>query len=100
MATKYSKTSPYYSTDRYGKFLDVMINRPIRGRASDVWYQIDKVYEHRPDLLASDLYGNAGLWWVFAQRNPDIIQDPIFDFKAGRSIYIPTKDQITQDLGL
>jgi hypothetical protein len=100
MATKYSKTSPYYSTDRYGKFLDVMINRPIRGQASDVWYQIDKVYEYRPDLLASDLYGNAGLWWVFAQRNPDIIQDPIFDFKAGRSIYIPTKDQITQDLGL
>jgi hypothetical protein len=100
MTAKYSKTSPYYSTDRYGKFLDVMINRPIRGQASDIWYQIDKVYEYRPDLLASDLYGNSGLWWVFAQRNPDIIQDPIYDFKAGRSIYIPTKDQITQDLGL
>ena len=100
MTAKYSKTSPYYSTDRYGKFLDVMINRPIRGQASDIWYQIDKVYEYRPDLLAGDLYGNSGLWWVFAQRNPDIIQDPIYDFKAGRSIYIPTKDQITQDLGL
>jgi hypothetical protein len=77
-----------------------MIDRPVTSKPADVLYTIDKVYENRPDLLAHDLYGNAGLWWVFAQRNPNIIQDPIYDFKAGRSIYIPPKDQLSADLGL
>jgi hypothetical protein len=100
MAAKYNKASPYYSSDRFGQFLDVMIDRPITSQAADVLYKIDKVYEHRPDLLAFDLYGNPALWWVFTQRNPDIIEDPIFDFKSGRKIYIPTKDQLMLDLGL
>jgi hypothetical protein len=77
-----------------------MIDRPVTAKSADVLYTIDKVYENRPDLLAHDLYGNAGLWWVFAQRNPNVIQDPIYDFKAGRSIYIPPKDQLSVDLGL
>jgi hypothetical protein len=100
MLSKYTKYSPYYTTDRFGKFLDVMIDRPVTAKSADVLYTIDKVYENRPDLLAHDLYGNAGLWWVFAQRNPNVIQDPIYDFKAGRSIYIPPKDQLSVDLGL
>lgn len=97
---KYSRSSPYYSTDRFGKFLDVMTDRPIKSKAADILYKIDKVYEYRPDLLAHDLYGSSSLWWVFTQRNPDVIQDPIFDFKAGRNIYIPTKDQLNADLGV
>lgn len=97
---KYSRSSPYYSTDRFGKFLDVLTDRPIKAKASDILYKIDKVYEYRPDLLAHDLYGSPALWWVFTQRNPDVIQDPIFDFKAGRNIYIPTKDQLNSDLGV
>jgi len=97
---RYSRSSPYYSTDRFGKFLDVLTDRPITAKASDILYKIDKVYEYRPDLLAHDLYGSPALWWVFTQRNPDVIQDPIFDFKAGRNIYIPTKDQLNSDLGV
>lgn len=97
---KYTRYSPYYATDSFGKFLDVMTDRKITARASDVLYTIDKVYENRPDLLAFDLYGSSSLWWVFTQRNPDIIQDPIYDFRAGRNIYIPTKDQLNSDLGV
>jgi hypothetical protein len=97
---KYSRSSPYYSTDSFGKFLDVLTDRPIKSKSSDILYKIDKVYEYRPDLLAHDLYGSPALWWVFTQRNPDVIQDPIFDFKAGRNIYIPTKDQLNADLGV
>lgn len=100
MAANYSRTSPYYSTNRWGNYLDVMVNRPITPLKTDVLYKIDKVYEYRPDLLANDLYGSPSLWWVFAQRNPNVIQDPIGDFAAGRNIYIPTKDQINKDLGL
>ncbi len=100
MPATFSKTSPYYSTPTWGNFLDVMVDRKITAKGSDVLYKIDKVYEYRPDLLAHDLYGTSALWWVFAQRNPNTIQDPIQDFRAGRSIYIPSKDQLTIDLGL
>lgn len=100
MATTYSKTSPYYNTKNFGKFLDIMESRPIRKMSTDVAYQIDRVYKHRPDLLAYDLYGDAGLWWVFAARNPNVLKDPLFDFKAGTVIYIPLKENLVIDLGL
>jgi len=40
------------------------------------------------------------LWWVFAIRNPNVIQDPIFDFQPGVIIYIPQKTNLTTALGL
>jgi hypothetical protein len=58
------------------------------------------MYENRPDLLAYDLYGNAALWWVFIARNPNVIEDPLLDFRAGVSIYIPKKETLVKDLGL
>jgi alpha-L-fucosidase len=97
---KYSETSPYAKTDKFGKFLDVMTNRPITTKSDDVYYEIDSVYEYRPDVLAFDLYGDSRLWWVFAQRNPDVLKDPLFDFKAGARIYIPKKTTLQSDLGI
>lgn len=99
MAT-YSKSSPYYDTKNYGNFLDIMQMRSFRKMASDVKYQIDRIYQYRPDLLAYDLYGDAGLWWVFVVRNPNTIKDPIFDFRPGVSIFIPKKETLIADLGL
>ena len=98
--TSYSSSSPYAQTRTFGNFLDVMINRPISKLDDDVLYAIDKVYEYRPDMLASDLYGNSALWWVFAQRNPNVLKDPLFDFRAGVQIYIPKKATLQSDLGL
>ena len=96
----YSKTSPYYSTPVFGKFLDVLEYRPITRKPDDLPYVIDQVYEYRPDLLAFDLYGDSALWWVFKARNPNAIDDPIFDFRAGKNIYIPKKATLSSDLGL
>ena len=45
----YSQSSPYFQTKSFGNFLDTMINRPITANADDVLYEIDKVYEYRPD---------------------------------------------------
>lgn len=98
--TVYSSSSPYAQTRTFGNFLDIMINRPITKKEDDVLYEIDKVYEYRPDMLASDLYDNAALWWVFAQRNPNVLKDPLFDFRAGVQIYIPKKATLQQDLGV
>lgn len=96
----YSVTSPYYQTKMYGNFLDIMINRPITPKEDDVLYQIDSVYEYRPDILAFDMYGDSALWWVFAQRNPNVLKDPLFDFRAGTIIYIPKKTTLQSDLGV
>lgn len=97
---KYSASSPYFQTATFGNFLDVMINRPISKKTDDVLYEIDSVYEYRPDILASDLYGDSALWWVFAQRNPNVLRDPLLDFRAGVRIFIPKKTTLQQDLGV
>ena len=97
----YPTTSPYNSTGIVNtKFLDVMINRPIPMLGSDRYWEITTVYENRPDLLAYDLYGDSRLWWVFAQRNPNRLKDPLFDFVTGVGIYLPTSANLTQWLGL
>lgn len=97
----YPATSPYYNTDVVnGKFLDVMNYRPIPMLGSDIYYEIKPVYEYRPDLLAYDLYGNSKLWWVFAERNPNRLKDPYFDFVTGLGIYIPKAETLNQVLGL
>ena len=100
MATNYSKTSPYADTDLYGTFLDIANIPAIPMVASDVGYEIDAIYKHRPDLLAYDLYGDQGLWWVFAVRNPNVIQDPVYDFEPGVRIFIPQKQNLISALGI
>ena len=97
---QYRTTSPYFRTSTYGNFLDVMTNRSITKNPDDVLYKIDTVYEYRPDMLAFDLYGDSALWWVFAQRNPNVLKDPLFGFRAGVQIYIPKKTTLQQDLGV
>lgn len=100
MTATYSKTSPYFSTGQFGQFLDVLEYRAIARNASDVEYQIDSVYNCRPDMLAYDLYGDSSLWWVFASRNPNVLKDPLFDFTAGKVIYIPKKETLVAALGI
>jgi hypothetical protein len=100
MAAKYSKTSAYYNTGTFSNFLDILTYRPITRYSDDVLYTIDKFYELRPDLLAYDLYGDAALWWVFRERNPNTIDDPVFDFRAGLNIYLPKKQNLASDLGI
>ena len=54
-------------------------------------YTIENKYHQRPDTLANDLYSNSKLWWVFAMVNQDDLNDPIFDFEAGKTIQVPTR---------
>lgn len=97
----YSTSSPYYNTSFVGEtHLGILQIRPIPANGDDVLYKIEPQYHHRPDLLAYDLYNNSKLWWVFAQRNMDIIKDPIFDLESGVRIYIPQGPALRQLLGL
>jgi hypothetical protein len=97
----YPKTSPYYTTTTVNnQYLDVMNPRKITASSKDTFWTITPVYNMRPDLLANDLYGDSKLWWVFAERNPNTLKDPLLDFTTGTKIYIPKKDALTQALGL
>ena len=100
MTVTYQKASPYANTNFYGFFLDVANIPKIPMDPSDVKYQIDAIYKNRPDLLAYDLYGDSKLWWVFAVRNPDIIQDPVYDFVPGVTITVPQKKNLVSSLGI
>ena len=97
---KYSSSSPWYNTSQNDLYLDIWRPRPIPADSDDYTYQIQPQYNYRPDLLAFDLYGNPKLWWVFAQRNADILFDPIYDFKAGTVIKLPKKTPLIKALGL
>lgn len=97
----YSQTSPYYLTPLVNdSYLDLMVNRTFPHNPLDVYWEIAVKYNHRPDLLAYDLYNDSKLWWVFASRNPDIIEDPLADFVVGTKIYIPNIDTLRSSLGL
>ena len=58
---QYDATSPYYLTGLDQFYLDVMVNRPIPKLSDDKVWIITQTYQYRPDLLAHDLYQNAGL---------------------------------------
>jgi alpha-L-fucosidase len=96
---QYDATSPYYETGYSQFFLETMVNRPIPKENDDLTFTINATYQYRPDLLAFDLYGNAGLWWVFYQRNPNTLQAPPMDFAVGTLIYLPKITTLKTALG-
>lgn len=98
--TTYSRTSPYYTTEDTGLYLDVLNFRDIPPETDDILFVVTQQYTHRPDLLAYDLYNDARLWWVFAVRNKNIIKDPVYDMVAGQKIYLPKLTTINNALGL
>ncbi len=96
----YPQTSPYYLSKIYNnKFLDFMTNRPVPLNPLDQYWEITQTYSLRPDLFAYDLYDDSNLWWVFAQRNPNTIKDPLFDFVTGTKIYLPQLPVLKTALG-
>ena len=90
----YKKTSPWYITKQNTLYLELLTLRTIPTSDDDFKYVIENQYMHRPDLLAFDLYQDAKLWWVFAQRNRSILKDPIYDFSPGTTIFCPARANI------
>jgi len=91
MAEFHDSTSFLKGAGVYQGFLDINNLPKISASIADKLYQIEPRFDQRPDLLAFELYGTTRLWWLFALRNVDIIQDPIRDFRHGIQIYLPPK---------
>jgi|LauGreDrversion4_2_1035121.scaffolds.fasta_scaffold06950_9 hypothetical protein len=100
MPASYSKTSPYFKTEISKGYLDIIEWRRVPFEADDVLFTVTQSYENRPDLLAHDLYGDVGLWWVFSSRNPSVLKDPVFDLRAGIKIFLPKMSSMKRSLGL
>jgi len=96
---QYPSTSPYQLTRIGRNSLEYYIHIPIVGEDNDINYVIQPQYNFRPDLLAYDLYQNSKLWWVFTNRNMEVLKDPIFDFIAGTEIKLPKKSYLDRLLG-
>lgn len=98
---KYSATSPWNRTRIQGEeFLDILRIRPVPADPDDILYEIESQFTYRPDLLAFYLYGSQKLWWVFAQRNMNVLKDPVYDFEPGIQIYLPKKSRLQELLGV
>lgn len=99
--TAYVNTSPWHATQIVNElYLDLLQIRPIPAESDDILYKVQPQYAYRPDLLAYDLYGTTKLWWVFAQRNMDIIKDPVYDLIPGIEIYLPKGPNLSRQLGV
>jgi len=95
-----NRNSPWAKTELVDDwYLDILSIRSVPAEDDDVLYTIPNHYIHRPDLLAYDLYGDKNLWWVFAQRNMDIIQDPVYDIEPGVQIRLPKGSNLKKFLG-
>jgi hypothetical protein len=93
--------SPYANTAiTESGYLDILTPRPVPVSDTDILFEITSEYTYRPDLLAYITYGRKELWWVFAQRNLDILKDPVFDFVAGTKIYLPDDAALRNTLGI
>ena len=91
----YRLTSPLYNTPIQDWYLSYYVHRIILPDQNDTFIEsLDKKYRYRPDLLSIDTYQTKDYWWVFASRNMDIIQDPIWDLVDGMSLYLPSQKRI------
>ncbi len=99
MTVTYLPSSPYFNTTQTVvagvSYLDFWNEITIQSSSNDTLISLDAKYQYRADLLSYDLYGTPQLWWVFMVRNPDIIEDPIWDFVTGINIYTPSKSNLT-----
>lgn len=96
----YPRVSPYVDTPQGSWYIGNYHHRSIPRGENDTQITISPDMEFRPEKLALKLYGTEGLWWVFMARNLNIIRDPVWDFTAGLTIWVPTLAFLKSRLGV
>ena len=91
---KYSQFSPF-SKVKQTWYLDYNLPAGLPVADSDVSYTIPVKYDEQPWRLAKELYGNERLYYIFTLRNPDVLHDPVYDFKAGVTIMVPSAQRVS-----
>lgn len=85
------------ATNRSGQNF-LLLRQPLNlgTNSRDTFVTITKEIENRPDILASQLYGNPDLWWVIYEFNG--ISDPFFELKAGQILRIPELERVLSSI--
>lgn len=96
--TRYAGGSPYAATPQSSWHLDTLVLRDIKPDPTDKAIVVSTAYNYRPYNLSYELYGSKDYWWVFQILNLDVIRDPIYDFKAGITIRVPTKERLLSNI--
>jgi len=97
-AVDYSTTKSFLKgAAQRGFYLDVN-SLPSLLRSTGKTVIVPPECEHRIDLFSYQQYSTSRLWWVIALANADIIKDPIWDFKSGMSLFVPTNNQLLEQL--
>lgn len=91
---RYSKSSPYSVTDQTSWYLDFYKDPILPFFGDDDLKIIEPKFQYRPDLFSFELYSTPNFWWVFQRRNMNLIKDPIWDFKSGLNIYVPSRETL------
>jgi hypothetical protein len=95
----YPASSPYGATAQTSWYISNYASRAIPASGDDSTITLSKKYEYRPDTLSYDLYGTPAYWWVFAVRNRNTIQDPVWDMVVGATITVPSLANLKKALG-
>lgn len=83
------------SKTREGKdFLILRQPLNLEPSSDDMVTRVTKEILQRPDLLASQAYGDPSLWWVIYEFNN--IRDPLFDLQLGQELQIPSLGRVLQ----
>lgn len=90
----FDKRSIYKKTSDDGFYLGYYDPINIPNDQSDYYLVIPSKYDMKPGLLANELFGDPQLLWVFSVMNRDSLKDPIFDFREGLIIRVPTKNRL------
>lgn len=92
----YPNSSPYALTPQSSWYIGRYVHRRIEPASDDTTVVIAPKYNLRPDRMSQDLYGTPLYWWVFMIRNMNVIRDPIYDFRSGVSIVVPSRQTLVQ----
>jgi hypothetical protein len=85
-------TSRYYERYllRYGEHkklaFQIYRKKNLKFSPSDLYYEITKEAEFRPDLVSNQTYGVPDYWWKIMEMNG---MKDILEFRAGRNIRLP-----------
>lgn len=92
----FDKRSLYKKTNKNGFYMGYYEPINIPFDSTDYYIVIPTEYDLKPGGLAQKLYNDPQLMWIFSVFNRDIITDPLFDFRAGTIIRVPTKDRLLE----
>lgn len=96
MKITYPVHSPYAETPQSTMFIGRYVHREIARDEKDIAVTLTAKHHLRPDILSNEQYGTPVYWWVFMQRNLNVIRDPIWDFTVGKTIMVPSRESLSR----